>query len=718
MLDPTGHSKPPNIDRACLLQWKRHRRVESLRPLIERYAPFVYARCLREVGQIEAASTAARAVFIALARRKKIPKRIPVAAWLFRTAQIANRKSIRRFSRAWWRRWLPRQRGLDEAIDRLRRKRRYAFLLRHALNWEWAEIAQTLKVSETHAQRLVQRAIEKLKRHDLNAVTATPLPSQFIHEILNAIGEVGRHRPKLKLARRVLRRLAFERWRRRFALGSTICSFFAIIGLCIDGSRGFSWSLSQFIFWANRFDVSRVAQEAKPWTSPALDASKVRSGADLYGGTNVWNAHFNFTPKQWAALDPRRVQTLPHFFTNDGTILLRNPKAPRSGLAGVMGYAFDWSAGDLEFSGLRFTNAAIRIRGNVGALIKPKRPFKVDLNRNVKGQKLGNDDELNFNNLIWDTSCLRDTLGYEFFRDAGVPAPRTTFAWVTVSVKSKWDHKPLGLYLMVEPIDNVFAADRFGSKNTPIFKPVTYEFFNYLGEDWTNYAPIYDLKTKANSAQKRRIIDFARLLTQSNDEEFATHLGEYLDLDEFARFLACVVLIVDYDSILTTGQNFYMYFDPRSNRLGFIPWDLDAAWANFWVAKRSELERFSIWHPWIGKNRFLERVMAVDEFRQLYRGHLEDFVQRLLVADRIQKRIDQIAPFIRDATAAESSFRLDKFEQEIGAKPVTPSLGETANGINHPAYPYRKLIEARARSVRDQLDGKTKGMTIKSMNER
>jgi hypothetical protein len=129
------------------------------------------------------------------------------------------------------------------------------------------------------------------------------------------------------------------------------------------------------------------------------------------------------------------------------------------------------------------------------------------------------------------------------------------------------------------------------------------------------------------------------------------------------------------------------------------------------------MERVSIWHPWVGKNRFIERVMAVDEFRQLYRGHLGDFVQRLLVPDRIQKRIDEIVPFIRDATAAESSFRLNKFDQEIGAKPVTPSPGENPNGINHPAYPYRKLIEARARSVRAQLDGKTKGLVIKSLND-
>ena len=271
------------------------------------------------------------------------------------------------------------------------------------------------------------------------------------------------------------------------------------------------------------------------------------------------------------------------------------------------------------------------------------------------------------------------------------------------------------MYLLLQPIDAAFAADQLRSKTTPLFKPVTYELFHYLGDDWAKYAPIYDLKNDANAAQKQRVIDFARLLTKSNDAEFAARVGDYLDLDEFARYLACLVLVANYDSILTTGQNFYMYLDPRSNKFGFLPWDMDAAWGNIWVATKPEFERASIWHPWAGQNRFLERILAVEEFRQIYRAHLEDFSNRLLVADRIQKRIDEIVPFIRDATAAESNFRLNKFDQQIGAKPVTPSPGERPNSINQPAYPYRKFVEARARSVRAQLDGQTKGLIIEKM---
>jgi hypothetical protein len=59
---------------------------------------------------------------------------------------------------------------------------------------------------------------------------------------------------------------------------------------------------------------------------------------------------------------------------------------------------------------------------------------------------------------------------------------------------------------MVGAVDNKFTAERFGSKATPIFKPVTCNLFEHLGDEWSAYAPIYDLKTKATAEQQRRII--------------------------------------------------------------------------------------------------------------------------------------------------------------------------------------------------------------------
>jgi hypothetical protein len=93
-------------------------------------------------------------------------------------------------------------------------------------------------------------------------------------------------------------------------------------------------------------------------------------------------------------------------------------------------------------------------------------------------------------------------------------------------------------------------------------------------------------------------------------------------------------------------------------------------------------------------------------------------LNRLFTPDRIQKRIDEIAAVIRGPIAAESKFRLEKFEQEVGTKPVTHLLNETQSGLNAACYPFKRFVEVRAKSVRDQLDGKTKGLKVPPLSER
>jgi hypothetical protein len=96
---------------------------------------------------------------------------------------------------------------------------------------------------------------------------------------------------------------------------------------------------------------------------------------------------------------------------------------------------------------------------------------------------------------------------------------------------------------------------------------------------------------------------------------------------------------------------------------------------------------------------------------------VNDYPRGVFVPGRLSRRIGEIAAVIHDPIAAESGFRLNKFEQTVGLKPVTPS-GEQPNSINRPAYPLVPFVEARARSVRRQLDGKSKGMILKYTGRR
>ena len=756
---------PPVIatDRECLEAFSRRPVAENLRPVVERYLALVYSSAQRRTGDSIRAEEVARAVFLVLARRaRKLKKKTVLAGWLFQITGLASRKiGLKRTNRwRWFRRksrneplpnamlWERIAPDVDSALERLTPQQREAMLLCSFLNHNSDAAGKTVRTNERRIQKRHDRGLKKLAKrlghrkqrissNDLGAACMTQacsavVPETLAAEILRSIEEQANKRPSLKLARRTLNSLAWKRWCRRFAVG--IPCFITLLTLSgcaawhIDGKSGHSRLISAFIIWSVRHEAKTVpglAQPARPWptntSAPPLNASSMHSARDLYQTTNIWPAHLKFSREQWKALEPKHIGALPNFLQQDGTALLRNPKAQRSGLAGALGYDFNWTHADLEFGSIAFTNVAVRIKGNgtwLGSLYGVKRPFKVDLNKFAKGQKLRGLDELTFNNLIADHSFMSDALAYEFFREAGVPSPRTAYAWLTVSVAGKWEKKPFGLYALVEPVDGAFAADRFGKDKTPLFKPVTYQLFEHLGDSWTNYAAIYDLKTKATPKQQQRVIDFARLVSFANDTEFAARVGTFLDLDEFARFLAGTVLLSSYDSILANGQNFYVYLDPRSDKFGFIPWDMDLAWGNFFLlGTKVERERASIWHPWVGENRFIERVMSVEEFRKIYRTHLEDFLARLFVPDRLNQRIDELAAVVRSPVAAESDFRLDKFDQAVGNTPPKPSRGNP-QGADRPAHQLKRFIEKRATSVRQQLDGKSDGVILKRGEQR
>jgi DNA-directed RNA polymerase specialized sigma24 family protein len=753
------NSTPTDCD--CLGNWRRQRRAEALRPVVERYLPLIIASACRRLGDSAQAVEATRAVFLVLARRARwLRRKTVLAGWLFAVTQVVCGKLGGRPARRRWWNWFGRGGKanfpaemplrvrmaplIDPGMESLPAAQRDAVLLTVWLGMSVAPAAEILRTKERRVARRVAAGVKKvtsfLRKRGVVAEAAAvkealagescvgTWPEGLAEEILASIDEAPGKRPSMKLARRTLNALAWGRWRRRVAIGVP-GGLVMVIGLGylawqIDSRSGHSRSIATFLVWSVKNEgrtVPGLAQEARPWPADGkgagLNATGLGKIEELYGTTNIWTAHLRFTREGWADVQPKKIAPLPHFLQPDGTVLLRNPEAQRSGLAGVLGFDFHWTRADFEFGGVWFSNVAARIKGNgtyLGSLYGEKCPWKVDLNRFVKGQKLAGTDELTFNNLVNDHSYLSDTLAYEFFRDAGVPAARTAFAYLAASVEERWDRRPLGLYVMVEAIDEDFALERFGSRRTPIFKPVTYELFQDLGDDWSAYEAIYDLKTEATPEQLERVMEFARLVSHAEDGDFARRVGEFLDLERFARYLACEVLLSNYDSFLSNGQNFHVYLDPGSNKFGFIPWDLDLSWGGFFLlGSTRERERASIFHPWVGENRLLERVMAVETFRKLYRETLEELMTRLFVPDRLKRRFDELAQLVREPVAAESEFRLRKFEDALSDKAREGAPGKKGQGANRPAHQLKRFVDRRAVAVREQLDGRSNGVILR-----
>jgi hypothetical protein len=202
-----------------------------------------------------------------------------------------------------------------------------------------------------------------------------------------------------------------------------------------------------------------------------------------------------------------------------------------------------------------------------------------------------------------------------------------------------------------------------------------------------------------------------RLVTGADDAEFAAKLGEYIELDEFARFMAVMVFLSDLDGILGPGQNFYLFLAPKTQKFTFIPWDQDHSFGQFVMrGTQEQREKLSIQKPWQGENRFLERVFKVEAFKKLYSANLEKFSQTIFKPERFVEQVDTIGVAIRPAVKEESEEKLARFDKVVAGESI--SGGGFGRFGGSELKPIKPFVKVRARSVEEQLAGKSEGERI------
>jgi spore coat protein H len=452
--------------------------------------------------------------------------------------------------------------------------------------------------------------------------------------------------------------------------------------------------------------ASAPAQGAGEPTANALKPS------DIFQFSNVWTIHLRFTPEQWQAMEPRQAGG-PSRGTRRVSFL-QGPEGGRNGIAAAFGIAFDYVRAELEFETNKFNDVGVRYKGN-GTFLSSreslKRSLKLDLNQFVKGQQLAGMSQLNLHNSVRDPSGMNEAVAYRLFRDAGLPAPRTAYAKVFVTVPGRHDRRYFGLYNLIEDVGSDFVKDRFAVKKGAILKPVTPSLFSDLGEDWKNYNQTYDPKSDLSDEQKRRVIEFSKFASSASEQDFAARIGEYLDIDKFALYMAVTAWLADLDGMLGPGQNYYLYLHPKTQKFLFIPWDQDQPFGQFPRGTQEQRENLSIQKPWTGGNRFLERIYKSDAFKTAYLARLAEFNKTIFEPERIHRQVNELAAILRAPIQQESAERLSEFDKAVAGQKVTIVMGPGFAGGTE-VTPIKPFVKARVKSVADQLEGKSEGKTM------
>ncbi|MEO8482770.1 MAG: CotH kinase family protein [Acidobacteriota bacterium] len=456
----------------------------------------------------------------------------------------------------------------------------------------------------------------------------------------------------------------------------------------------------------------------------------------LFQTSKVWTIHLTLPNDSFSALMPMAPATPPPSAVQVAappreipTVLpldllkmvaaggFLGPEGGRNGISGSKGIDFAYVHASLDFAGIKFADVAVRPKGNgtynpvlTGKVQKPS--LKIDLNKFVKGQKLAGVTTINLHNSLFDPTWMNEALAFRLYRDAGVPAPRTAFARVYLTAKGGEADRYLGLYTLVENVDESFTQSRFKVDGGALFKPVTILPFKFLSKDWKDYNQMYDPKTDLTDADKQRVIDFCDMLTHASDDVFTAQIGSFLDVDAFAKYMAVVVWMANPDSLLEQGQNYYVHFNPTTKKYVFLPWDQDHSFGQFipWRSIESQ-QKLDIMHPWV--NRFerapfasqvdydlMTRTFKLEAFKRSYLAALAALTRTLTQPERIAKQVDDLIPVLAPIVAEEpKDGRVISFNEATHEGTFRRPFNQSSPEIN----PIKVFVPIRQGSVLAQL---------------
>lgn len=211
----------------------------------------------------------------------------------------------------------------------------------------------------------------------------------------------------------------------------------------------------------------------------------------------------------------------------------------------------DYFLAKLEIDGDILDSVAVKPKGFISFLASDQTPLRIDLNRYIDDQEYDGIKKFNLSNNLDDQYLQRENIAYLLDRRAGYPAPRTAFAEVIYNDEFK------GLYGLGEHIDKTFLDQYFADDEGDLYKGalITME---------------YDVEVKRGT-----IDNYSEYINESDADNF----GEYVHFRNYLKYMATQILISDWDSYPYDRHNYYIYHEPKSDLLNFVPWDHNFAFS-------------------------------------------------------------------------------------------------------------------------------------------
>ncbi|MFN9374446.1 MAG: CotH kinase family protein [Planctomycetaceae bacterium] len=382
-----------------------------------------------------------------------------------------------------------------------------------------------------------------------------------------------------------------------------------------------------------------------PWTPTCLVAqeSAIESPLtteQLFDGQRLLQVEIEIDSEKWNEL---RQQTLDFV-----TAFSKGPISPR----------YTYFPATVKVDGRVLGKAAIRKKGFFGSMDADRPSLKVKLD--AAGQRLmGGLEKLTLNNNKQDRSLASQFLAYRLFAAAGLPAPRSSLAVVSVNGES------LGVYTHLESVDSPFLRGHFGSDTGHLYEGVfPTDFFD-------DRIDRFEGKQKGED-DRDDLRQIASILANPGND-YVARLSQRIDLDQFVKFWAIESLLGFWDGYANNQNNYYIYHDPRDDRFRFVPWGADMTLSPpFFPGQGGKKSVYA-------KGQLAWQLNQDPGFRQRYHDTLLQLVEETWKEEPMLAELDRI--------------------QEL----VSDHLHPAQQGNSQAVESARKFIQERRREILDEL---------------
>lgn len=271
-----------------------------------------------------------------------------------------------------------------------------------------------------------------------------------------------------------------------------------------------------------------------------------------------------------------------------------------------------------------------------------KKPFRLNVGKYDKTQTLNGTKKFNLHNLAGDPSFLREFIAYDFLRYQGIPASRTAFTRLYIN-DIYW-----GCYLIVEePEDDQFLQQNFDTDKGNLFEADTTTQLAWNGNQPENY-PEIKLQSKEQAGAWDKLITWLDLINNNYQYNFQQELHAGFDITGFVKALSTDMFIDNWDSYAANGRNFFIYENPKTQKLSWIPWDYNLS---FW---EKNLPPF----PQNDQHKMRPLIWRFYENSYLKKQYLENMcrlINEAAVSYPLTQKIAAAQDLIKDAVQADSN---------------------------------------------------------------